>query len=308
MKDHTRKYMLLIGLGMGGIFTLFFSLGVVKPEMPYGLKVVNLNMLFPPPPKPFIGKVPLPKDSVPPVDLRKYYSHVFDSLPRDTVIVDTTTGDTIHKLIVSTKPKPLMILQPYRPVDCGDSSMKKVLLLGDSQLEGLRRPVFNYCNANGYDLVASVCWYGSSTKYWGGTDTLSHFINMYHPDHVIFAIGLNELFVNDFDDRRIWIDNILSDFYNHGLTFTWIGPAAWKADKGIIDIMREKVGKHYFSSEKLTLARAKDGMHPSNDAARVWMDSVAVFMTKLGELPMPLKASTDPKITHSPFILLQQPK
>lgn len=308
MTDPTRKYLLMVGFSLMAVFALFFGLGVGKWPTEYGLKVVKLPYMEPPAPKVyFTGKVPMPKDSIPLVDFHAFYAF-FDSLPVDTMALDSAARDSVRGLQVSKKPKPLMIMQPYRPYNCGDSAMKRVLLIGDSQLEGLRRPVFNYCMANGYDLVASVCWYGSSTKYWGGTDTLGHFIRQYGPDHVIFAIGLNELFVNDFDDRRVWIDNILTDFRNHGVDYTWIGPAAWKEDKGIIDIMQEKVGDHFFASDKLTLARAKDGMHPSNDAARVWMDSVAVFMTKLGELPMPLRASTDPKIVHSPFILLEQPK
>ena len=110
------------------------------------------------------------------------------------------------------------------------------------------------------------------------------------------------------DDRKGWIDNILSDFASYGVSYTWVGPAAWKEDKGIINIMGDRVGPHFFSSEKLTLARAKDNMHPSNDAARVWMDSVAVFMRKTTDINFRYKTQGDPKISYSPFILLQQPK
>lgn len=283
--------MLQVAFGLAAMLILFFVLGYTKTKLPLGLKVVNLGFLAPDPPPAYTGVVPLPKDTIPYVDFKE--------------LADVTDSLKYRDSKESQRP---IILVPEVTADCHDSVFKKILLIGDSQLEGLRRPVYNYCVANNYDLVASVCWYGSSTKYWGGTDTLEYYLRKYRPDHVIFAIGLNELFVNDFEDRKGWIDNILNDFASFGVGYTWIGPAAWKADKGIIAIMRDRVGPHFFSSEKLPLARAKDGMHPSNDAARVWMDSVAVFMRKTTDIQFRYKTQGDPKIAYSPFILLQQPK
>lgn len=300
MPDKTGKTIRLIGLTLAGLFVLLFTLGATKTKLPWGLKVVNLPFLEPPAPKKyFTGKVPVAKVDIPLFDFKSV-----------GWILDTTVRDTGKPVVKDTVPEtqPPIYLLPRRVIDCSDSCLPKILLLGDSQLEGLRRPVYNYCVANGYDLVASVCWYGSSTKQWGSTDTLAHFIRHFEPVHVIFAIGLNELFVNDFDNRRMYIDTIMATFAQEGVGYTWIGPAAWKEDKGVIDIMREKVGKHFFASEKLTLARAKDGMHPSNDAARVWMDSVAVFMRKTTDVDFSLKLDSDPKYAYSPFVLLQQPK
>ncbi len=292
--------MLQVALAFVGLFLLFFSLGSYKEALPFGLKKVKLPMTeLPPPPKFFTGKVPMPKDTIPYFDFGKLSMFIDTSWARP--------GKQVTAKPVRDSVQPLF-LAPYRRVDCSDSCLPRILLLGDSQLEGLRRPVYNYCVANGYDLVASVVWYGSSTKQWGSTDTLSYFIDYYDPVHVIFAIGLNELFVNDFDDRRTYIDNIMGTFAAKGVGYTWIGPAAWKEDKGVIDIMREKVGKHFFSSEKLVLARAKDGMHPSNDAARVWMDSVATFMRNTTDIRFQNKTQGDPKYAYSPFILLQQPQ
>jgi hypothetical protein len=291
MKDKSQQYMLQVGLSMACLFGLFFVLGITKSPTKYGLKVVKLTYLEEEAPPRFTGKVPVRKDSIPPVDFTRI----------------ANVSDTFRYKAPEPNTRPLILL-PEAKTGCHDSIFPKILLLGDSQLEGLRRPVYNYCVANNYDLVASVCWYGSSTKYWGGTDTLDYYLRKYRPDHVIFAIGLNELFVNDFDDRKGYIDNILNTFASHGVGYTWIGPAAWKEDKGIINIMRDRVGPHFFSSEKLVLERAKDKMHPSNDAARVWMDSVAVFMRKTTDIHFRYKTQGDPKIAYSPFILLEQPK
>lgn len=289
MQDSTRHIILQLALAMGAIFVLFFTLGLDKSPERLGLKVVSLPFMEPPPLPRYEG--PLPKDTLPYVDFQRI----------------ANVSDTHRYKPQDPQSRPIILL-PEAKATCGDSVFPKILLIGDSQLEGLRRPVYNYCVANNYDLVASVCWYGSSTKYWGGTDTLDHFLRKYKPDHVMFAIGLNELFVNDFEARKGWIDNILNTFASHGVGYTWVGPAAWKEDKGIIKVMRERVGPHFFSSEKLTLERANDHMHPSNDGARVWMDSVAVFMRKTTDIRFLYKPQRDPKISYSPFILLEQPK
>jgi hypothetical protein len=300
MTNNSQKTLLIVALSLAGLFVLFFALGYRATPLPFGLKVVKLPFMEAPAPKKyFTGKVPMPKDTIPYFDFGKLSMYI------DTSRVKSKKPKVVKAVSDSIPP---MYLKPYRHVDCSDSCLPRILLLGDSQLEGLRRPVYNYCVANGYDLVASIVWYGSSTKQWGSTDTLAYFIDRYDPVHVIFAIGLNELFVNDFDDRRTYIDHIMGTFADKGVGYTWIGPAAWKEDKGVIDIMREKVGKHFFSSEKLVLARAKDGMHPSNDAARVWMDSVATFMRKTTDIHFQNKSQGDPKYAYSPFILLQQPK
>ena len=182
-----------------------------------------------------------------------------------------------------------------------DTCKERVLLIGDSQLEGLKNPVFGYCKGNHYKLVATVIWYGSSTKQWGQTDTLDYFITKYKASAVIVAIGLNELFVNDFDNRKIYIDNIISKLKKHHVKYFWIGPAAWTKDKGIIDLMQQEVGKTFYASQNLVLERENDKRHPSRKAAQIWFDSAAVYVTKAGILNFRniLVVKPDPKETET---------
>ncbi|HXC04045.1 MAG TPA: SGNH/GDSL hydrolase family protein, partial [Bacteroidia bacterium] len=183
---------------------------------------------------------------------------------------------------------------------------EKVMLIGDSQLEGLRMPVNTYCNANNCQLISTVMWYGSSTKQWGETDTLDYFINRYKPTVILIAIGLNELFVNDLDNRKLYIEDILAKFRDHDIKFYWIGPAAWTKDNGIINLMAEEVGEPFYPSHLLTLERANDKRHPSRDAAKIWFDSVAVDITRKGELDFSKKKVLVSNTYKSPVIILSQ--
>lgn len=190
------------------------------------------------------------------------------------------------------------------------SGKERVLLIGDSQLEGLRRPIYNYCTLNNHELVASVLWYGSSTKLWGQSDTLSYFLKKFKPTYLFIAVGLNELFVNDMDNRREYIQSILSSVKKFGVRYFWIGPAAWKQDKGITSLLAEMNGAFFYPSHKLKLERANDKMHPSKDGAKVWMDSVATYVTSLRKYGLDLSIHKDTvlKIVNSPLIIIAQPK
>ncbi len=187
---------------------------------------------------------------------------------------------------------------------------ERVLLIGDSQLEGLRDPIYKYCNINNHDLVATVLWYGSTTKSWAESDTLSFFIEEYKPSYLFIALGLNELFVNDLENRRNYIKSILAPVKKSGIRYFWIGPAAWEKDKGITTLMAEMNGKFFYPSHNLKLDRCDDKMHPTRKGARIWMDSVATYVTSLGKygLDLNIKKDTTIKIINSPLIIIPQSK
>jgi hypothetical protein len=190
------------------------------------------------------------------------------------------------------------------------SGKERVLLIGDSQLEGLRSPVYDYCESNNHELIASALWYGSSTKNWSESDTLSYYIKKYKPTYLFIALGLNELFVNDLDNRSQYIKNIISKVKKLGIRYYWIGPAAWKQDKGICNLLAQLNGSFFYPSQKLKLDRAKDKRHPSRGAARIWFDSVAVQVTKLNNdgLNLSIKKDTIRKIKNSPLLIINQEK
>ncbi len=187
----------------------------------------------------------------------------------DTMLVDTPTveeKDTVEEVKV-------------------DSAKQNILLFGDSMIEGLARPFASYARANGHEYN-SVCWYSSTSVHWAKTDTLQYFINKFKPTYIMVCLGGNELFVRDIDEREKNVKKILQTIGD--IPYVWIGTPNWKKDTGIGEIHRRLNGMdRYYESDKLfernkaTLKRGKDGAHPTFSSAKIWMDSVAVYVNSL---------------------------
>jgi hypothetical protein len=168
----------------------------------------------------------------------------------------------------------------YDPITDTTKYKERVLLIGDSQNEKLRLPFFNICQTNGSKLIATVIWYGSTTTSWANSDTLEYFIKTFKPTTVLFAIGLNEVFVINIEERKEDMRKITALFERYKVKYCWLGPAAWTQDKGIVEGMRQVAGRHFYDASKLKITRDKDGHHPSKEGGKIWADSVALFASK----------------------------
>jgi lysophospholipase L1-like esterase len=275
MLNDSSKQLLKVGLGLLLLFLLFFSLGNLHYPLSFDLKKVDLSNLQ-------ITKKPLKQKQNPKGNIE---DKKLDSLDK-----------VEHQ-------KLLKVENGITPVDTPEG-VERVLLLGDSQLEGLRSPVSAYCNKNGHVLLSTVIYYGSSTKQWGSSDTLDYFLREYKPSVVFFAIGLNELFVNDLEQRGKYMKKIIETFEKYNVRYLWIGPAAWTSDKGIVAKMKEVVGDRFFASEDLELERAADGRHPSKSGAKIWFDKVAATSTEKGILDLSKTVDTLPKLKFTRTILM----
>jgi len=158
------------------------------------------------------------------------------------------------------------------------NSVKRVLFIGDSELETLRLPFNSYLKSNGIELVASVIWYGSATKHWALTDSLLRYIKFYKPDFVMIALGLNEVHVTDLYARNRYVNSIKSTLEHFELEYFWIGPACWTKDQGIVSVISNTFNDRFFPSHQLKLDRGKDGKHPTLQASWSWMQSVVLHL------------------------------
>lgn len=282
MKSNDKNVLLKIGISFLLIFILFFFLGSIKTPLQFELKKSDTSSF--------------------------YKSEIRDSIQKvvkPDLTSDTTekNNDTLRlkipteKLQESSKSKPKSVITA--------PGVERVLLLGDSQLEGLKDPVNLYCARNKHNLVASVIWYGSSTKNWALTDTLQYYIDVYKPTTILFAIGLNELFVRDLESREKYIKTIVAIFEKNNVKYSWIGPAAWTKDKGVIAVMQNELGDRFFPSHTLTMQRASDGRHPSRNAAKKWFAIVAEDITAKGIIDFSKTLDTIPKKLKSANILLK---
>ena len=267
-----------VGVGFLLTFCLFFFLGSFKNPILFELRKAEIGAFFK-------------------QDKKETHRHAKSIAKKDKSkqIIDSAETAQQHT--------PVKVAKGATPFDTPEG-VERVLLLGDSQLEGLRSPVSAYCDANGHVLVATIIYYGSSTKQWGSSDTLDYYLDLYKPSVVVFAIGLNELFVNDFDQRALYMRNIIKSFNTHNVRYSWIGPAAWTKDKGIIAVMQKEVGSHFFASHELKMERSADGRHPSKSAAKLWFDQVAVSLTEKGVIDMSKKVETLPKLKFTRTILM----
>ncbi len=169
-----------------------------------------------------------------------------------------------------------------------DTSSQRILLIGDSMLEGLMLRLKDYVEHNNHTLK-TVIWYSSSTQWYGSSDTLKHFINKYKPTYLMLVLGANELFVDNIIRKRTKnVKHIINQIDT--LNYVWIGPPNWKDDTGINQMILNNVGSmRYFPSKNLNFKRTSDGAHPTKASAAAWMDSIAVWIETKSFQPIKLK-------------------
>ena len=189
-----------------------------------------------------------------------------------------------------------------------DTAKQRILLIGDSMLEGLMLRMRDYAAYNGHDLK-TVIWYSSSSLWYGTSDTISHFINKYKPTYVMLVLGANELFIRDIKNKRLrYVKRIISQMDT--LPYVWVGPPNWKDDTGINDLILNNVGNtKYYPSKDLSYDRTSDGAHPTHKSAALWMDSVATWVQTESSYRINLHRPPDTvRYRQSPNATLLQPK
>lgn len=266
------KTIALTGISLLGIFLLFFLMGLSGEPKIAGLSTVDNSTIF----------------------------------SGENTSSEAGENRGVLQIDPVTKASPVKIyLNAY---DSTDTTKTRVLLFGDSELDHLRTPIYNYCKNNNCELVATITWYGSTTVKWGQSDTLQHYLDEYNPDFVICVLGLNELFIPNVEPRRESVRNIRNTVKASGAKFYWIGPAAWKQDQGICAMLQSELDSLCYPSEKLNLERANDHKHPSRDGSKVWFDSVAVAITRNTRLDLHNTVTKYEQPQNSPSIVIPMSK
>lgn len=175
----------------------------------------------------------------------------------------------------------------------------RILLIGDSMLDGVGRRFNDYAQANGHTLYTSI-WYGSTTKNWAHTTELGRLLKKVNPTYVIVCLGTNDLGYNDISARAEAVQEIMREIGD--IPFVWIGPVSLrniKRDPGIVNMIRQNVGAdRFYDSYNLRISRGADGIHPTFPAAAIWVDGVARWMNS-PETASPIKL--DVPATSVPF-------
>jgi hypothetical protein len=169
-----------------------------------------------------------------------------------------------------------------------DTTKHRILLIGDSEIGGLRYSINDYCRENGHKIVLAVEWYSATTFNFGRSDTIDKIIAKYKPTYIFMVLGLNELYAKDLKARKIAANKLAEKI--KGIPYTWIGPANWQEDFGINKVYESSAEPGaYFMSKNLTLPRSKDGRHPDNKGYRLWMDSIAAWVQTSAKYKIKMK-------------------
>lgn len=203
------------------------------------------------------------------------------SLPASSSVTVAASAAPIASSPPATPPSVLLLPAGGRAMPA--ASAQRVLHIGDSMVPlvgNYLRQVFRK-DGRRYEIVSIP---SSSTLSWARENRLRDAMYRYDPEVVIISLGSNELFDPNPERRAPSIRQIVAE--TRGRPCLWIGPPAWKKDKGFLSVLKANVAPcQYFDSEKLELDRMADGRHPSWTGSYAW--AAAVWNVLGGTEPIP---------------------
>lgn len=166
-----------------------------------------------------------------------------------------------------------------------ENKEERILIMGDSECGGLCKQLNDYCIQNGHKLVLSFVWNSATILNFAYADTISKIISQCKPTYVFLVIGLNELYAKDIAKRKIAAEIVANKL--NGTRYAWIGPANYVTDRGINDVFLSAAAKgSFFSSKNLNLPKGSDNRHPSVEGYRIWMDTIASWVSTNAKYPL----------------------
>ncbi len=162
---------------------------------------------------------------------------------------------------------------------------ERVLIMGDSECGGLCRQLNDYCIQNGHKLVVSFVWNSATILNFAYADTVSQIIKKYKPTYVFLVVGLNELYSKDITKRKNAAMALAKKL--EGIRYSWIGPANYVKDYGINNaFFTSALPGTFFSSKDLNLSKGSDNRHPNTEGYRMWMDTIASWVSTSAKYPL----------------------
>jgi len=153
---------------------------------------------------------------------------------------------------------------------------KTVVHTGDSMVGGgLCKALAPKFKAEGTKFVRDV-WESASILAFDESDRIPTLMKRYNPDLVLLTLGANDVF-NDHPEYMVkHIESIVKKIGKRDCV--WIGPPLWKSDKGLVEVIRAHAAPcRFYDSQHLVLARAGDGIHPTEKGGEVWADAFWPF-------------------------------
>ena len=166
-----------------------------------------------------------------------------------------------------------------------DNSEERILIMGDSECGGLCRQLNDYCVQNGHDLVLSFVWNSATILNFAYADTVTKIIKKYKPTYIFLVVGLNELYAKDISKRKTAAMTLAKKL--EGIRYSWIGPANYVKDHVINNVFLSSAAPgSFFSSKDLNLPKGSDNRHPNTEGYKIWMDTIASWVTTSARFPI----------------------
>jgi lysophospholipase L1-like esterase len=159
---------------------------------------------------------------------------------------------------------------------------KTVVHTGDSMVGGgLCKALAPRFKADGAKFVRDV-WESASIMAFDESDRIPTLMKRYHPDLVLLTLGANDVFNDHPEYMAKHIESIVKKIGHRDCV--WIGPPLWKGDKGLVEVIRAHAAPcRFYDSQHLVLARAGDGIHPTEKGGEVWADALWPFLKGDGD-------------------------
>jgi hypothetical protein len=153
---------------------------------------------------------------------------------------------------------------------------KTVIHMGDSMVGGgLCKALAPKFKEEGTKFIRDV-WESASIAMYDDSDRIPTMMKRWNPDLVLLTLGANDVF-NDHPEYAIkHVESIVKKLGHRDCV--WIGPPLWKGDKGLVAMLKDHVAPcRFYDSQHLVLARAGDGIHPTEKGGEVWADAFWPF-------------------------------
>ncbi|MEL6182010.1 MAG: hypothetical protein AAFS10_23825 [Myxococcota bacterium] len=153
----------------------------------------------------------------------------------------------------------------------------KVMLIGDSMAGRLSRPLKALMDAgDGVTAFRSLHEVNDALHAWkrNGLVRLRSGLQTEQPDTVVVVMGTNDFLHPDVEQLTSTIAAVESAIAPRPCY--WVGPPRlWTRDTGIVELLRSRTTHcAYLDSEPLTIARGRDGWHPSPTGSAQWAQAI----------------------------------
>jgi acyl-CoA thioesterase-1 len=174
---------------------------------------------------------------------------------------------------------------PPPPPDPTPPPPKVVLHLGDSMVGGyggLTKALESRFKELGSKFVRD--WQVSlSILTFDHERWLEELLAKHSPDLVILTLGANDVFVPYPSSLASSVRSIARKMSGGGRACYWIGPPVWKKDTGIVAVIKQNAAPcKVFDASYMTIARAGDGIHPTDRGGVTWADGFFDFYRGIG--------------------------